>query len=619
MSELTDYAEARRIIQAADPKFLEAIDMGRRRHRPMEKVAVGGRSFGDRHSSMSATHATDPEAAAQVFTKAKRVLREQWAEFMLVDLKGFAQRWRLRAIIFRTFRRTTDVSRSGALTHRSPVWLECMANFLRLVRDLMKVHFFNCLYDEYPRCRLPVKGRSEYPYFYSKTKSMRFSVASSDGPKTEKKDKPSAKPPNSPADVTGSVAKAPARRRHSAGGDGAKVLSSVLLQPFTVLGTSADRSLPESAEEHDSCCVVDTASLRRLQANAPAAATGASKPVYDWCGLSEMSEFPPSVTLAVRGPGDAKLHAYVRRSDTGVRRRREMHVVHALGPELHGQVKEVVGAGTRLRHMSRAEAVAALAHAYHNIFVEFVASGRAVLRLVPVNSGESKHAGPFREELPALTVDAVKAAFEMLTSARQAAVMASTIDLCVPNQQVFGAYVAAGFSPAAAAGSSPKTLQEHGADTEEAGKLRRASVGPKALAASQRSFREATSSVAKLFRIVPYGILGERLDKDGKIVEFPGAAPSVLRCEDRKLTTRQSQLQQAYTLPFLVSFPFRLPFHRRRLPAFAWLTRQVSAACSGLVPRRPTAPSIGGYVLTRRPLFQQMSWTRSEKSATPSN
>jgi hypothetical protein len=169
MSDLNDYAEARRIVKGADPDFLEALDMAHRRHSSGETatgggvVNYGGSSYdGGDAAAQAAGHGADPLLALRVFDKAKAVLREQWAEFMLVDLKGFAQRSKLRAIIFRTFRRTTDAERTGLLTHRSPVWLEAMTQFLRLVRELMRVHFFSCLYDEFPRCRLPIKGTSEY-------------------------------------------------------------------------------------------------------------------------------------------------------------------------------------------------------------------------------------------------------------------------------------------------------------------------------------------------------------------------------------------------------------------------------------------------------------------------
>ena len=204
MSELNDYMEARAIIRSSDPAFLSNFD---ERQRVSQNGQLGEgigadeattTTVGGNSASASATvnpsggtalgssglhedasrKKVNPDDAAEVFERAKTILREQWSEFMVVDLWGFRQRARLRGIIFRTLEANTAQQANGNdyIMHRNSVWLECMTTFLTLTRDLMRVNFFSCLYDEFPRSRLLLNGKLEFPFFYSMTKAMRATM-----------------------------------------------------------------------------------------------------------------------------------------------------------------------------------------------------------------------------------------------------------------------------------------------------------------------------------------------------------------------------------------------------------------------------------------------------------
>jgi len=121
----------------------------------------------------------------------------------------------------------------------------------------------------------------------------------------------------------------------------------------------------------------------------------------------------------------------------------DAHVIHAVGPDLRVSVGGAFGAPTR------AEAVAALADAYRNIFAAFVASGQAELRLLPVSLGPP--AGSFRDEFAAMTFEATSQALLRLSTAQQAAVRASETHLCIFSEADLEPFVAAGFEPSKAA------------------------------------------------------------------------------------------------------------------------------------------------------------------------
>lgn len=112
--------------------------------------------------------------AAVVVAHAKKVLRQRWSEFMLVDLGSFAQRYRLRATVFKTFRAMDLAARRGGGKDLfgSPKALEAAHAFLVLVRELVTANFFSPLYEVFPRCELLVGGVKEEPFFYRRTKLM---------------------------------------------------------------------------------------------------------------------------------------------------------------------------------------------------------------------------------------------------------------------------------------------------------------------------------------------------------------------------------------------------------------------------------------------------------------
>ena len=194
MSELNDYMEARAIIRSSDPAFLASFDERQRVSQNGQLEGVAGANDASTATKVSPAHANasehsglhedvsrknvNPDDAAEVFERAKTLLREQWSEFMVVDLWGFRQRARLRGVIFRTLEANTAHKANGNdyMTHRNSVWLECMTTFLTLTRDLMRVNFFSCLYDEFPRSRLLLNGKLEFPFFYSMTKAMRATM-----------------------------------------------------------------------------------------------------------------------------------------------------------------------------------------------------------------------------------------------------------------------------------------------------------------------------------------------------------------------------------------------------------------------------------------------------------
>jgi len=154
---------------------------------------------------------------------------------------------------------------------------------------------------------------------------------------------------------------------------------------------------------------VDPAGLHHIQGNGPAGAGGAAGVIYRWLGISQEPSFPLSVTSAIQTSLQAKFHTYGERG--------EKKCIHVVGPDF------------RSRRYSRAEAVAELSEAYRNVMSEFCKTGLQKLRLLPVSGGI--FSGPFKKELPAMTAEAVEAAFRQLTSEEQAQMLNSSVQMCV--------------------------------------------------------------------------------------------------------------------------------------------------------------------------------------------
>ena len=80
--------------------------------------------------------------------------------------------------------------------------------------------------------------------------------------------------------------------------------------------------------------------------------------------------------------------------------------------------------------MAHDAAIDDLAAADANVLREFAASGLSHLRLLPLSGGV--FAGKFRDDLPAMTAEALGRSFTLLTNEQQRSVLsAQTLDLCI--------------------------------------------------------------------------------------------------------------------------------------------------------------------------------------------
>lgn len=186
-------------------------------------------------------------------------------------------------------------------------------------------------------------------------------------------------------------------------------IHKITVRPYGVMGTSMTLQgtlKREAAEPDESTVVTDPADLMTLYTNAETA-TGTSGAIYKWLGLKKA--FPDDVALSVNRPCDAKYHLYNER----------FHVIHVVGPDFREGV------------WSEREAAIELSRAYRNVLHEFAISDCTTLRMVPISSGEN--AGPLHDQLPPITHEALRMAFEQLHVFDREYVLRDdkNIDLCV--------------------------------------------------------------------------------------------------------------------------------------------------------------------------------------------
>ena len=226
-------------------------------------------------------------------------------------------------------------------------------------------------------------------------------------------------------------------------GDALAYARGIKMVPYGVLGSALlwngqmnyrAAPLPEAVP---GCCIVDPAGLHHIQGpNGTSGAGGAAGDIYKWI---ELAQFPADVVTAVTAVGAAKHHAYTRRSDGA-----ELHVIHAVGPDFRR--RGLWGADRGEPPFTRPEAVAALGTAYANILLQFVGSGRRVLRLLPVSGGI--FAGPYAGELPVLTLEGLAGGFAQLPEQAQAALRGGAVEvnLCVFAEVELSGFARAGFN-----------------------------------------------------------------------------------------------------------------------------------------------------------------------------
>jgi hypothetical protein len=108
----------------------------------------------------------DKMSSSVVIKRAKKILKQRWVEFMLLDLKSFVQRARMRSII------ATTLSSAELVRHEvNPILshgpsLAAVHAFLCLVKDLAVADFFSPTYDIYPRCGATMNQKDGFPFFY---------------------------------------------------------------------------------------------------------------------------------------------------------------------------------------------------------------------------------------------------------------------------------------------------------------------------------------------------------------------------------------------------------------------------------------------------------------------
>jgi len=197
-----------------------------------------------------------------------------------------------------------------------------------------------------------------------------------------------------------------------------RLFSRLVIRPYGVLGLQSQSSKPVRivAEPPPECAVVDPVDLNTLRSG-PASGSRISAEIYKWLGIDKHPKFPDEVRNNVTEPLHAKLSNYNGKL-----------CIHVIGPNLRDS----------RRGSTREQAVLELAHAYAFILAEFCTCTAAKsLRLLPL-CGLS---GPFADQIPAMTGEALAAAFGMLNSKMQDRLLgADAIDLCIYSDQELYAY-----------------------------------------------------------------------------------------------------------------------------------------------------------------------------------
>ena len=268
-------------------------------------------------------------------------------------------------------------------------------------------------------------------------------------------------------------------------------------QPFGVLGAKLSAATGKVEECGPdplclvSCCVVTPESKDiLLLGGGPKRAleeypSGSAAAVYRWLGIEGDTEFSPEVTKALQRTGDAAFKAYATTTlEAGRAEADEAHVIHVLSPNL-GKAP-----GPFKPTWTRAEAMAALATAYRNVFLQFSESGQTLLRLPPISGGN--FAGPFLGEMPALTLGAMQVAFDGLDLEERGPLVMGEVHLCLFNEAEHAAFVTAGFRAPNEAG--PVLSAEHKAAARRETRAAKAQLRQEVAEAKQEMEREQRAS-----------------------------------------------------------------------------------------------------------------------------
>ena len=208
----------------------------------------------------------------------------------------------------------------------------------------------------------------------------------------------------------------------------------VLGQQMTIGNTLLD--VAPSPADVPGCCFVDPAGLHHIQNlnGGPSGAGGAAGAIYKAIGIDQEQAFPDDVVTAVANTSDAKYHKYVK-ATSGGGGSVEVHVIHAVGPDLRKDADPVNEPGVPY---TREQAVAALGGTYRNILCEFLSSGKPTLRLLPVSGGI--FAGAFTSEIPALTWEALRTGFSLVSADQREVLSEKSLGMCVFNEAELADY-----------------------------------------------------------------------------------------------------------------------------------------------------------------------------------
>jgi len=164
-------------------------------------------------------------------------------------------------------------------------------------------------------------------------------------------------------------------------------------------------------------------------------AGGAAAAIYKYIGLWNQPSFPSAVkdALYVGCPiGSTKLQTY----DTPTDGKRS--VIHVIGPDFRPIRHEAVRPGS----CSQEKAEEYLATTYRNVLVEFVDSGRAALRLLPISS--SIFGGNFvpQGKMPEITIKSLAAAYQMLNAGFKESLATKKVEMCIFEVEDMAVYQA---------------------------------------------------------------------------------------------------------------------------------------------------------------------------------
>ena len=140
--------------------------------------------------------------------------------------------------------------------------------------------------------------------------------------------------------------------------------------------------------------IVDSADLSLIQTAGPQGASGPSRALYEWLGISNEKDFPARVKHAITTETSAVLHQYTREGFTN---HGATSVIHVTGPDFRGQPGATC-----------VEFVSKLTQAYTNVFTIFSETGVQSFRIQPISGGTLS--GCFLYTHPMLTADAVHTA-----------------------------------------------------------------------------------------------------------------------------------------------------------------------------------------------------------------